>query len=265
MQSHVRYAVGGSELQVDILSRSLAERGLDVSYINGDYGQPDLETIEGVRIYRAKTRWREGNPVMLPLRFLISKYHLFRLMRRIDADIYHQRCGGTLTFYTALFKRTRNKKMVFTSASMEDCRRRNPMYLWALKNSDAVITLTEDMRHEMKRNLGIDSVVIPSGHPVPPEVKHNRNRTVIWIGKHDNIKRPWLFVELAKRLSDTDLKFILIGSIVNGGIYENISGYCKCRSYPGDQLLGHTVGCYHKSHIGCSRRKGFQGNCSGDM
>jgi len=57
-------SVGGAEVQQVMISRELAKRGFDVSFVVGDYNQQPLELVDG--IHWRKNHWKRG--------YLISKY-----------------------------------------------------------------------------------------------------------------------------------------------------------------------------------------------
>jgi glycosyltransferase involved in cell wall biosynthesis len=45
--------------------------------------------------------------------------------------------------------------------------------------------------------MGMSSPVIPNGHPLSP-IQQRRRDTILWVGRDDPIKRPELFLDLAK-------------------------------------------------------------------
>lgn len=72
-----------------------------------------------------------------------------------------------------------------------------------IRNADLVITQSDHQRALAQVNLGVDSVVIPSGVTIGPAPSiPGPGHHVLWIGRCDPIKRPWVFVELAKRCPD---------------------------------------------------------------
>ena len=72
---------GGAELQVALLARELAERGLEVVIVGGDTGQQDAGMMDGVKI-RAGGQFHSGNPVAM----LASMPRVFSVIREERPD-----------------------------------------------------------------------------------------------------------------------------------------------------------------------------------
>jgi hypothetical protein len=88
LESH---PIGGEEVQHSLLATLFARAGYDVSLVTGDYGQPDGERVEGVRVY-ASFKARAGVPV---LRFVHPRWTLLHAaLKRADADVYYVSCAG---------------------------------------------------------------------------------------------------------------------------------------------------------------------------
>ena len=64
----------------------------------------------------------------------------------------------------------------------------------------------------LKANFGLESLVIPNGHPAPSRQGVKANPPVVlWVANIKAWKQPKIFIDLAKRLSDTEAKFVMIG------------------------------------------------------
>ncbi|MDZ4180818.1 MAG: glycosyltransferase family 4 protein, partial [Coriobacteriia bacterium] len=76
--------------------------------------------------------------------------------------------------------------------------------------ADLVITQSERQRQLAMENLGVDSVVVGSGIPIPPpSAELPEDGYVLWVGRCDPIKRPWVFLELAKRAPERRFAMVL--------------------------------------------------------
>lgn len=80
-----------------------------------------------------------------------------------------------------------------------------------IRTADLVITQTERQRRLAEANLGISSVVIGSGAAMRPRPTGTPGggSHVLWVGRCDPIKRPWVFVELAKRFPSTPFAMLM--------------------------------------------------------
>src|SRR5262249_41670879 len=86
-----RHGAGGAEVQQTLLARALAQRGLRVSMVVGDYGQSDGASWDGIKTYKA-SGFDEGIPL---LRFVHPRWtKLWNALKRADADIYYTSCAG---------------------------------------------------------------------------------------------------------------------------------------------------------------------------
>ena len=64
----------------------------------------------------------------------------------------------------------------------------------------------------LRANFGLESLVIPNGHPAPSRQGIRADPPVVlWVANIKAWKQPEIFIDLAKRLNDTDAKFVMIG------------------------------------------------------
>lgn len=261
--THIKYKVGGAELMTSYLAEELKNRGISTCFINGDFGQPELEYIKGIPAYKTSSLWRDHTLIFLPFYYLYSKYDLYKVMKKIDADIYHERCAGTLSFYTMLFSKILNKKSVFTAAHSVDCGHVNLLYDYALPRFDRRIVLSYDMQSLMKKNFGVDSTVIYNGHPLPENVSiDEKEDIVLWAGRFTDTKQPQLFVKISELLSDTKLRFILLAPNNMSDLQRRIitmSGNIDNLTVLTDIGIGEDVNYYKKAKffVNTSRAEGF--------
>jgi len=199
--------VGGAEVQQGFIARALAERGYRVSMVTLDFGQPDGVEVDGIKVYKAH-RPDEGVPV---LRFVHPRMtKLWRAMKRVNADIYYQRTSSIATTLTALFCRHHGKRSIYAGASDMDfipgqeeikLARDKWIYRFGLKRMDHVVVQHAGQLGTYKRNYGRDATLIPSCYVPPPNAKHDRGGHVLWVARLGEAKRPWLAVEVARRLA----------------------------------------------------------------
>ncbi|TMG77783.1 MAG: glycosyltransferase family 4 protein [Betaproteobacteria bacterium] len=207
-------AVGGAEVQQSFLVRELVRRRYPVSMICMDYGQSDPCIVDGVTVHRMHAP-EAGLPVV---RFLHPRLtSLWSAMRRADADIYYQRTSGALTGFVAAFSRLRHRLSVFAAASDADCDPAAPfirfgrdraLYRWGLRHVSGIVVQSERQREALARHYGRGATVVPScyGHTGKPS---HPGRIILWAGMIKQIKRPDLFIDLARRCPH--YRFRLVG------------------------------------------------------
>src|SRR6185312_15523456 len=157
---------GGAELQQVLLAKALVRRGLPVSMIVSDHGQPDGAVWHGIKTYKACAP-QAGLPV---LRFVHPRWtSLWSAMKRANADVYYTSCAGALLAQVILFAHGHGRKAVFRIASSTDCDpsallvrhwRDKQLYRYGLRRADLVLAQTEEQQQALRRNYGRDSTVV---------------------------------------------------------------------------------------------------------
>jgi glycosyltransferase involved in cell wall biosynthesis len=220
--------VGGAEVQQTMLARAFAKEGYEVNVITMDYGQPDGVDIDGIRVYRAHAP-QAGLPV---LRFLHPRLtSLWSAMKRSDAQIYYQRASGMLTGLVADFCRVHKRHSVFAAASDADfdpllpfvhLRRDKWLYRHGLSRVNMVIAQTEIQKTACSTHFGRQAIVIPSCYLPPHGCGADRQGHVLWAATLRKMKRPELFIELARRLPF--IRFRMIGGADDPEYFKQIRG-----------------------------------------
>lgn len=208
-------SVGGAEVQQAILARTLQRAGYRVSVVTMDYGQPARVEIDGICVYRAHTP-DGGLPV---LRFFHPRMtSLWSAMRAADADIYYQRSSGMLSGLVAQFCRANGRNFVYAAASDGDFypelpliayKRDKWLYRRGLRLADAVVVQHQAQHQACARHFQRDSSIVPSCHATAPGARADTDGYVLWAGTIKPLKRPELFLELARRLPQ--YRFRLVG------------------------------------------------------
>jgi glycosyltransferase involved in cell wall biosynthesis len=102
------------------------------------------------------------------------------------------------------------------------------LFRFGLRRADAVVAQTEVQRDLLKANYGRDSVLIPNFlDSEPVELPESCRTEILWVGKLREIKRPLMFVALAKALPQ--LSFTMIGPHFQDeiGLYEAVMDAAK--------------------------------------
>lgn len=248
-REHNRHGIGGEQVQHTLLARALARRGLQVSMVVADYGQPDGLEIDGVRLHRAHGL-EEGVPV---LRFVHPRLTgLWRGLTRADAEVYYVSTASAQLGIVAAFARRHGRRVVFRIAHDLDCDpqrllirlwRDRKLYEWGLQRADVVLAQSEQQRTALKTHYGLDShvaamLVEPAAQDLAFEA---RDVPVLWVNNLRPFKRPDLALALAARLPD--LRLHMIGGPQSG--HEDLFAATRRDSAALSNLLFHGRVAYH--------------------
>jgi glycosyltransferase involved in cell wall biosynthesis len=207
--------VGGAEVQQSMIAPALARRGWQVSMIALDYGQPDAAEVRGVTVYKMH-KPDEGLPV---LRFVHPRLtSLWKVLKRVGADVYYQRTAAVTTAWVAQFCRVHGRRSIYAGASdvdfipgEQDIRyaRDRWIFEWGVRHVDHVIVQNEAQRATLKQHFGRDGTLIPSCYVPPAGAQPPRRDYVLWTATVRPSKRPEILLEIARRLPNC--RFVMIG------------------------------------------------------
>lgn len=204
-----QHGIGGESVQQSLLAKAFVRRGIAVSMVVGDYGQQDGATWSGVKTYKAYSP-REGIPVV---RFVYPRWtKLCAALRRAAADVYYVSCAGAEIGQVALWARRNSRRMIFRIASDSDCEpdrllislwRDRKLYEYGLRRAAAILAQSVKQQELMRRNYGLESSIAPLLVELPESELSfaERDISLLWVSNIRQLKRPEVFVELAKRLS----------------------------------------------------------------
>lgn len=212
--------VGGAEIQQNLIARGLRAAGYPVSILTGDFGQPDEIELDGIRVFKIKTR-ENTMPVVRYVHPRLTS--IWSAMQRADADIYYQRCAGAGTFVTGLYARTYRKRFTYAAAHDLDLNRPRThelfrgrggwrdlqLYRAGLRMTDVVIAQHSGQIEEYRKWYRREAEWIPSGYMPPEMARSEPGGVVLWVSTMRRWKRPELFLKLAQMLPA--LKFRMIG------------------------------------------------------
>jgi len=232
--------VGGAEVQQAILARQFARAGYEVSLVCMDHGQPDGVMIDGITVYRAYAP-AAGLPV---LRFLHPRLSaLWAALRRADADLYYQRGAGMLTGVVARFCRRHSRRFLFAAASDLDFDpalplirygRDRALFRYGVRRADTVVAQSRRQQLACRAVYGRDSSLVNSCHVAQDGPTADGSGAVLWVGSIKPLKRPELFVELARSLPQ--LRFRMVGGGQGTACYAEIER--AAAALPNLELVG---------------------------
>lgn len=208
---------GGAETQSTVLADALARRGHDVSVIVSDYDagarrKPRRTPYPLINAYDTQA----GLP---GLRFLVPRWSgMWQALARADAEVYFQMCAGLATGQVALFCRRARRGFVFATASDSDVdptrirlsRRDRCFYRHGLRHADRVVTQHAGQQAALRGKCGIDSIPIGMLTDLPETLSGPEEpAAVLWVGTLRAVKRPEIWLEMARRLPE--VRFVMIG------------------------------------------------------
>jgi len=206
-------AVGGAEVQFRHLSAALArDQAFDPWVVTGDFGQAKVEEHEGVTLCRGPTP-RPSDGILRKLGHAVRYY---RLLREIDADVYITTATTTNILLVSLFCRHHGKRHIHRTAherevsSLQTDKGLMPLlYRAGFRMTDLVVTQNESQMDLLKRNCGIESMVLRNSFPVADRyIPFAERKHVLWMARCVPWKRPELFIDLAERFPAEE--FIMI-------------------------------------------------------
>jgi glycosyltransferase involved in cell wall biosynthesis len=190
---------GGAELDLYYLATELArDSSFEVSFIVADYGQNDVETIEGVTILKSHDFNKNVFDGVL---------RTWRALKRVDADIYFLECASPGVPLVAMFCKLHRRIFVYRLASLLESdgtyvRQHlilGRLFAWSLRQADMVFAQNVTDEGNLTRTVGVSSRAIPNGHRLPAVQQQTRD-TILWVGRDNPVKKPELFLELAKAI-----------------------------------------------------------------
>jgi len=221
-------SVGGAEVQVTRVGAALARRGLRVSFVVLDVpearGLPAPEPAIGLF-----TAYQPGRGLPVFRYFLHTVPRLWGALRNANAAAYYVRGAGGLAGVIALFCRRSGAKFIFAVANDHDLdadpvlgRRDRLLFRLARRRADAIVVQTRAQAERLE-SLGLRGVLIPSACEIPEQVGSDLgNPTVLWAGRGRSVKRPELFVELARRLPEVRFTMALGEMLGDEALYRKV-------------------------------------------
>jgi glycosyltransferase involved in cell wall biosynthesis len=208
--------VGGAEVQQTMIARALRRRGYRVSVLTGDFGVPPHVTPEGIEVHHLPALGKRG---VKGLRWIHPRLSdVVRALRRIGPDVVYFRAAGGLLAACAWYARRDGRRVVYAAASDADFRpgrvfalERHEAWLYrrALRHCHAVVVQNQEQQQVLRERFGIEGRVVPNCYEEPGLQPGRADGPVIWVGTVKPLKRPELFLELARRFPQR--RFVLVG------------------------------------------------------
>jgi glycosyltransferase involved in cell wall biosynthesis len=216
----IKTIFGGAEVDLYLLATELAaDPRFDVQFVVGDYGQPAIEQRQNVTLFKSLDV--RGN-------YFLNVGKVWNALRHANADIYVQEACSLLTTTVALFCKRRRRRFIYRTAHTDETDgtyfRRHPfrgqLVRWAFRAADTLIVQNQEDQSRLLES-GLESIIIRNVCRLRDIVFPGREY-IFWAGRSGSVKRPDLFIRLAKLLPEKS--FVMICSRTEGdNSYEDMA------------------------------------------
>jgi glycosyltransferase involved in cell wall biosynthesis len=212
---------GGAEVDSYLLAKEISQdENFEISFIVKNFGQAKRETFDRVKVYSVYKNYKHK---------IYSILNLIFRMKEINADYYFQESASGGTGIIALFCKLFNKKFIYRIASDNDCNKEfvkkkkieGLLFLYGIKNAAIIISQNENQKKDLKKNYGLNSIVIKNATFLEKS-KIFKKDSILWVGRGVELKRPFLFLEIARKIKNH--KFVMICPMGNSSTlnYERL-------------------------------------------
>lgn len=217
---------GGAELDLWNVARELArDARFHVSLVTV---APDLRsptTVEGVALVPVPPHPDfHASTSVIVRKYRVFAYYtrLFTFLRRLRSDVYFSKLASLESVTTYLASKSLHRRFFFRvehdwetdfAAAVRNIflgsHWQARAFFYSLKRASKVICQTSSQQSALLSGFGVHSQIVPNAHEFTVSENCSRERsTVIWVGRCHPMKRPLLFIELAKKLPH--LGFVMV-------------------------------------------------------
>jgi glycosyltransferase involved in cell wall biosynthesis len=215
--------VGGAEVQTSYLVDHFLHRGHEVALIH--FGERNVEgpVEKKGRFSRYQVRIPKGN---IKFTSYFNRGAIFRTLDEMKVEILYQRGDFHFSDLISTYGDSRRIPVVSAVSMERHCYPEKLTFDHMLplklidkflkrryyRKSNLILAQTEHQKGLLKKNLGLDSIVIGNGHliPEPPFIKDDPP-LISWVANIKPIKRPFEFLSICKGLSGEGLHFAMVG------------------------------------------------------
>lgn len=203
--------VGGAEVRQLLLVKELLRYNYDICYVTYSHGERDTEYLNGIEIVKTYKRKEEFTKSSLE-----KARNIWKALDRAQAQIYIHMSGswGVLGTYRVLRKKpfiygiasdkTATGKVVSKPFSTTNFRIKLDILM-----ANTLISQNRFQKSQLKEKFGRDSVIIRNPISLPECVPEKEDPpSILWVGTFSQVKRPNLFVELAKSMPSARFRMV---------------------------------------------------------
>ncbi len=210
--------VGGAQKQAFLLSTGLAEdENFDVHFLVADLGQADFEIKNNVKLHKS-FNFSEN--------ILTRTKKFLKTLKKINADTYIFRSADIGVAFAVFYVKNILRKKVFymIAADAETTKKRQQTYngfqvmsamQFVYKKADILTAQTQQQAalFEKNRKRKPDAIIKNIyEYENRTQTANNKKDIILWVGRLTEIKKPELFLDLAKKYPEE--KFVMIAPVV---------------------------------------------------
>lgn len=268
LQYHFTRFQGGSEEQCWLLATELVRRGWDVHYAS-EMDHPPAEIMEGVTLHglpENPSRWRGNRDALVRLFHDLrpgvvynGMYDLYTGLSLCNVSPRAVKVWVSSAENDGLFwRKLRGLRRTMSPARFwghlpEYCR-----IYWAARSgvarADIVLAQRQEQVPELRRS-GLKPVLFRNVLPIVDADRvqdHSGRPLVLWAGSLKDVKRPTLFMDLARSCRDLDADFVMIGLVQDkkyAPIVERTAKELPNFRYDGEVPLSRVGEHFRRSHL----------------
>jgi glycosyltransferase involved in cell wall biosynthesis len=214
--SSISETTGGSEVELFKLANYIARfDNIQVDFIVGDYGQKDIEIVNNIRLIKVK--YMNLDKYRKLIHKILRYLNLFRILIKQQSQIYITKTASELLGWLVLFQKLlKGKKVVFRLGSDKDTdlefwknnKKLYTLYKFGLKRCDKVYVQSSNQKEFLETRYGIESHLVKNVFDITNNSIEVKKEYVLWVSRCEPLKRPGLFIDLARRVPDE--RFLII-------------------------------------------------------
>ena len=191
--------IGGAEVDLYMLATELAkDENYRVSCITADYGQPDTQKYENVTVIKSLDF--KKNPIK-------GAAKIWKAMKIADADVYMMKTPSPGVPLASAFCKRFNRHFTYRAASEREFNgvylSKHPLlgrlFIRSLRKASLITVQNQADADNLFSLAKLKAIVIPNGHRIP-DLADTTKQIFLWVGRSAPVKRPELFLTLAKEL-----------------------------------------------------------------
>ncbi|WP_339755323.1 glycosyltransferase [uncultured Winogradskyella sp.] len=217
--------MGGAEIQIKYLVSFFKKKDLNVHYIFEDKDKPYTNELN-INLHPLK---RIKIPKTIGNRWFLYRNTILKLLHTIEPNVIYTRFYSSWTGMASNYSVKNKIPHLWAIASNNDLVKKTKfnfllkpfdffeylIIINAFKHTKNIIVQNNEQKLLLKKNFGIDGLLLRQAVPKPKNEKINKEYNklnIVWIANLKKIKRPEYFIQIADEYSDNpNFKFIMIG------------------------------------------------------
>jgi glycosyltransferase involved in cell wall biosynthesis len=222
----VNLKFGGSETQLYFLALKLAQNdNFEVSFVVLDLGQEEIETYGGVKIVKA---YRRGGGIGNMISGFVK---MMATLKKINPEIIICRAFGREVGVSALYAKIFGKKLIYSFANDQDASGAffgglaGKIFKFGFINSSWYVAQSQFQADEFKKRFPARRErisVIKNSWPDQPAAPAAKG-SILWVGSSAGLKRPEIFLDLAKDFPQEKFVMVMAKSKMEGERWKEIA------------------------------------------